>query len=89
MKISVEKSPFFVEKLKIKILPCLVMFVKGAIVSSMVGFEVLGNSDDFKTSALEAHLLLSGALVAKKQKTVLKPIFGITENNDSSSDLDI
>ena len=56
----------------------------------MVGFEDLGNSDDFKTSALESHLLLSGALVAKKQqKTVLKPIFGITENNDSSSDLDI
>ena len=45
-----QDSPFFVEKLQVRVLPCVVMFVGGVAVDRIVGFEPLGATDDFPTS---------------------------------------
>lgn len=63
LKISVLSSPFLVEKLGIKVLPCLVIFGRKVNVKDrIVGFEDLGNSDGFTTRTLEWRLAQGGAL---------------------------
>ena len=65
-----------VERLEVKVLPCVICFVHGVtkdryvciyvtrlIVSNsirLIGFEELGNDDSFTTSALELRLSQSG-----------------------------
>jgi hypothetical protein len=51
VKLDAEKAPFFVEKLKIKTLPCAVVFVDGVAKGRQVGFDGLG-SDEFTTAQL-------------------------------------
>jgi len=46
-----EKAPFFVEKLGIRTLPCVVVFVDGVAKGRQVGFDGLGG-DDFTTAQL-------------------------------------
>lgn len=59
---SVLASPFLVEKLGIKVLPCLVTFGRRVQVKdTIVGFEDLGNSDGFTTRTLEWRLAQGGA----------------------------
>lgn len=48
--VLLQDSPFFVEKLQVRMLPCVVMFVSGIAVDRIVGFDTLGASDDFPTS---------------------------------------
>jgi hypothetical protein len=45
-------------------LPTIVCFVDGIAVDRVVGFEDLGNKDDFPTIALTRRLIRSGALKA-------------------------
>ena len=45
-----QDAPFFVEKLNVRTLPCVVLFVGGVAVDRIVGFDTLGASDDFPTS---------------------------------------
>jgi len=52
LKLDAEKSPFFVNKLAIKVLPTICLFKKGVLVDQIVGFEELGGKDDFKTIVL-------------------------------------
>ena len=49
----------FTEKLNVKVLPCLILF-KMAMPILIVGFEELGNKDDYKTMALEKRMLDAG-----------------------------
>ena len=74
-----ENVPFLVTKLGIKVLPAVFMFIDGVskdrldLSSSqsivcltpcrIVGFEELGNQDDFSTSVLESRLLRTGTPV--------------------------
>lgn len=51
VKLDAEKAPFFVEKLRIKTLPCAVVFKDGVAVNRQVGFEGLGG-DEFRTADL-------------------------------------
>lgn len=61
LKIWVLSSPFLVEKLGIKVLPCLVTFgAKAKVKDQIVGFEDLGNSDGFTTKTLEWRLAQGG-----------------------------
>jgi hypothetical protein len=61
LKIQVLSSPFLVEKLAIKVLPCLVTFgAKAQVKDRIVGFEDLGNSDGFTTKTLEWRLAQGG-----------------------------
>lgn len=48
VKLDAEKAPFFVEKLKIKTLPCAVVFKDGVAVGRQVGFDGL-DGDEFRT----------------------------------------
>lgn len=43
IKVDVLKVPFLVERLKIKVLPCIVSFINGISVDRIVGFEELGD----------------------------------------------
>lgn len=61
VKLSAPDAPFFVLKLHIKTLPCVVAFVNGVTVGRVTGFDGLGG-DDFATPVLEAYLDALGVL---------------------------
>jgi len=61
VKINAEKTPFFVKKLCIRILPSVIFFTDGVAKDRITGFEDLG-ADDFRTRSLEFRLLSSGML---------------------------
>lgn len=44
-KINVEKAPFLTEKLRVNVLPCIVLFVNDVAVDRIVGFDGLEMSD--------------------------------------------
>lgn len=69
MKIDAEKAAFFVAKLNIKMLPAVVFFRDGVAFDRVVGFEELGERDDFPTSMLEERMLATGAI---KNKVVVQ-----------------
>jgi hypothetical protein len=52
MKLNVEKSPFFVDKLRIQVIPTLVFFQDGIAKHHMRGFEEVGGDDEFSTAKL-------------------------------------
>ncbi|KAI0347137.1 GTPase inhibitor [Trametopsis cervina] len=62
LRVCVENAPFLVEKLGVKVLPAVYCFVKGIAKSRIVGFEDLGNTDDFKTTVLESKFLDIGVV---------------------------
>ncbi len=51
-----QDSPFFTVKLAIKTLPCVIFFKNGVALDQVVGFDGLGATDDFETSALEDRM---------------------------------
>eukprot|EP01025_Chloroclados_australasicus_P035200 TRINITY_DN35918_c0_g1_i11.p1 TRINITY_DN35918_c0_g1~~TRINITY_DN35918_c0_g1_i11.p1 ORF type:complete len:237 (-),score=44.60 TRINITY_DN35918_c0_g1_i11:231-941(-) len=65
IKLSAPDAPFFTEKLKIRMLPCILIFKKGVVMDRVVGFEELGAKDDFRTEVLQQRLLKSGGLQMK------------------------
>ncbi|GFP88409.1 thioredoxin domain-containing protein plp3a [Phtheirospermum japonicum] len=66
VKLDAENAPFFVAKLAIKTLPCVIMFRKGVATDRVVGFQDLGGKDDFSTRTLEILLLKKGIIEEKK-----------------------
>ena len=52
-----QDAPFFVEKLQVRMLPCVICFFDGVAGDRLVGFDDLGKKDDFQTSVLEDALL--------------------------------
>jgi thiol-disulfide isomerase/thioredoxin len=65
-RLDAEKTPFFVEKLKIAVLPTVVCFKDGKVVDRLTGFEELGNKDDFTTEEFETRLKKSGVMTQLK-----------------------
>jgi thioredoxin-like negative regulator of GroEL len=61
-KLHAPDAPFFVAKLQVQMLPCLVLFVNGVAVDRVVGFEELGKRDDFNTQDLEKRMIAAGVL---------------------------
>jgi hypothetical protein len=57
IKVNAEKSPFLCERLKIWMLPTIVLIKEGRTDHSIVGFEELGGRDSFTTEDLERLLL--------------------------------
>eukprot|EP01100_Stratorugosa_tubuloviscum_P003398 TRINITY_DN181_c1_g4_i1.p1 TRINITY_DN181_c1_g4~~TRINITY_DN181_c1_g4_i1.p1 ORF type:complete len:193 (+),score=82.12 TRINITY_DN181_c1_g4_i1:65-643(+) len=76
VKIDALQAPFFTDRLKIRVLPCVLSFVGGIVVDRLVGFEELGNRDDFKTQVVERRLLRAGVITKVKKN----------ENSDSEDD---
>ncbi|KAG7253566.1 hypothetical protein CRUP_017679, partial [Coryphaenoides rupestris] len=56
IKLNVEKAPFLSERLRIKVIPTLVLLVDGKTKDYVVGFSDLGNTDNFPTEMLEWRL---------------------------------
>lgn len=78
--IDANKSPFFVEKLAIRVIPTLVIFKDGVAIERMVGFEDLGSKDDFSTALLQHKLAVMGVLIGQKRRQK-----GDALDNDSDS----
>lgn len=70
-RVDVRNTPFVVEKLGIRVLPCVIGFKDGVGVDRVVGFEGLGNGgkdgmQGFSVQVLEKRLLWKGLLVQAK-----------------------
>ncbi|KAF9226577.1 thioredoxin-like protein [Gyrodon lividus] len=62
IRVFVENVPWLVERLTIKVLPCVICFVDGVSKDRLIGFEELGNSDAFETAVLELRFSQTGVL---------------------------
>ncbi|CAI0427687.1 unnamed protein product [Linum tenue] len=67
VKLDAENAPFFVAKLGIKTLPCVILFRKGIASDRLVGFEDLGGKDDFPTTRIENYFIKKGIISEKKK----------------------
>ena len=70
-RVDVRNAPFVVEKLGIRVLPCVVGFREGVGVERVVGFEGLGaggkdGTDQISPVILEKRLLWKGVLVRER-----------------------
>ncbi|CAO3595461.1 unnamed protein product [Absidia cylindrospora] len=90
VKISVENAPFLVEKLQVRVLPCVMGWVDGFIKAKLVGFDDLGNTDDFTTNTLELQLSNAGVVRKKEDKAISqkKSIFQTVEGESEDDDDD-
>ena len=66
IKVNATEAPFFITKLQIQMLPCIVMFRKGIAIDRIVGFEELGGTDDFSQLRLEKRLADKGVITYKR-----------------------
>ncbi|KAJ7047246.1 thioredoxin-like protein [Mycena alexandri] len=82
-RVFVENVPWLVERLGVKVLPCVICFVDGVSKDRLIGFEDLGNSDGFDTAVLELRLSSAG-VIEKSSGTSLGPVYS---NNSSSRPL--
>jgi len=67
ISVNVEKAPFLVEKLNIRVLPSLKLIKKGEIFHTMFGFEEFGGTDDFKTKDMVGALVARGLLTPEDE----------------------
>eukprot|EP01071_Lankesteria_metandrocarpae_P013392 Lankesteria_metandrocarpae@DN7138_c0_g1_i1.p1 len=66
VKINVEKAPFLAERLKIIVIPTVMLVKEAKTEHSIIGFDEMGGKDDFKTSAFESVLVRHGMLRSKR-----------------------
>jgi thioredoxin-like negative regulator of GroEL len=60
VRVNAERFPYVAEKLKIWMLPTLVLIKDGRTDHSIIGFDELGGADNFPTEVLEAILIKWG-----------------------------
>lgn len=99
LRVFVENVPFLVEKLGLKVLPCVISFIKGVSKDRIIGFEELGNVDNFGTATLELRLLHTGVIqkdphvvpVANSVRTVATHGTRVRQNHrdDDDDDFDL
>ncbi|KAL4890414.1 thioredoxin-like protein [Aspergillus ambiguus] len=82
-RVDVRNTPFVVEKLKIRVLPCVIGFKDGIAVERVLGFEGLAaggrdGTDAISTATLEKRLLYKGILMQARLKE---------EEGDDASDV--
>jgi hypothetical protein len=70
VKLNAEKAPFFVGKLKIKVLPTTVFFINGVAVHRIVGFEGLDGTEQFSTASFVRVLESEKMLVDSDEAAV-------------------
>ncbi|KAJ3515444.1 hypothetical protein NLJ89_g1751 [Agrocybe chaxingu] len=87
-RVFVENVPWLVEKLGIKVLPCVICFVDGVTKDRLIGFEELGNQDGFETAALELRLQQSG-VISKGNPNALQPLFKVSSSRQQNDDDEI
>jgi len=62
VKLNIEKSPYLAEKLRIVMLPTIMLIKEGKTEHSIIGFDELGGQDDFQTDILEDTLAMWGCI---------------------------
>ncbi|GAA6007283.1 hypothetical protein JCM11491_003074 [Sporobolomyces phaffii] len=62
LKADVANMPFLVNKLTVKVLPCVIGFAEGVSKMKLVGFDELEGGDDFNTKTLEIGMVHCGVL---------------------------
>ena len=67
VKADVEKCPFLVEKLKVRQLPCVVLFANDIAVDRIVGFEDFESGDEFGADQLVRRIAIGCQLVAAEE----------------------
>eukprot|EP00924_Labyrinthula_sp_SR-Ha-C_P009689 snap_masked-scaffold_22-processed-gene-3.14-mRNA-1 protein AED:0.11 eAED:0.11 QI:0/0/0/0.5/1/1/2/0/290 len=85
LKIDAEKSPFLVERLKIWMMPSIVLVKDGKTEHTICGFDEFGGSDDFSSVDVANVLFGHGLLLAiKDDKKIedLKKQYGATEKEN-------
>ena len=87
VKINVEKTPFFTEKLNVRVLPTIILFVKGKAIHRFIGFQDFGMSDDFPTINLSRQLVIF-KMIEGKTKAERGEISIRKTNKDDSDDED-
>ncbi|XP_071955297.1 phosducin-like protein 3 [Antedon mediterranea] len=88
-KVDVNKAKFFVGKLKVQVLPTVICFRDGIVIDRLVGFEDLGNTDDFTTELLERRIAKSGVIqLGDVQPVENKSIFGFARRSKTSDSSD-
>lgn len=87
IKVDVDSVPFLVERLKVKVLPCVIAFVGGKSVERVIGFEGIGRGDDgFKTRDLEVRLANAGVLERVKMERHERPNGGDSRQRQKVGD---
>ncbi|KAJ1973856.1 hypothetical protein H4R35_003897 [Dimargaris xerosporica] len=86
LKIDVANAPFLVEKLKVRVLPCVILTIDGVSHQRLVGFEELGSKDDFKTKRIEDYLIGAGVIRPRPTRSLSTgPNLGHLNNGARSS----
>ena len=100
LKINVERCPFLVERLRIKIIPTIGVIVDSKTKDYIRGFDDLGGHDEFPTEMLEWRLGVAGGLNYSgnlleppssnkpKQSNILGSTKGIRQSNQGQVDSD-
>ena len=87
VKINAEKTPFFTAKLNIRVLPTIILFVKGKAIHRFIGFQDFGMNDDFPTINLARQLVIF-KMIEGKTKAERGEISIRKTNKDDSDDED-
>ncbi|XP_064484781.1 thioredoxin domain-containing protein 9-like [Ornithodoros turicata] len=85
VKISVDRAPFLCERMKIRVLPTIVLFKDFKSKDYIVGFDDLGGTDDFTTEMLEWRIARGGIInyagdlhtLPDQTKTEKRPAFTV------------
>ncbi|KAI8373233.1 thioredoxin-like protein [Radiomyces spectabilis] len=85
-KIDVQNAPFLVEKLQIRVLPCVMAWIDGYAQIKMVGFDELGNTDSFSTGSLEMKLIAAGVIRRKENPNMEAKQKSIFQSTATGSD---
>ncbi|XP_018495908.1 thioredoxin domain-containing protein 9 [Galendromus occidentalis] len=103
LKISVDKAPFLCDRMKIRVLPTLVLFKDFKSVDYIIGFDSLGGTDEFSTEMMEWRIAQKGIINYAEDLTTppdskpkpKRPVYGVnpknirkTKHGDSSDDDD-
>ncbi|KRX05196.1 Thioredoxin-like fold [Pseudocohnilembus persalinus] len=67
LRLNAEKAPFFISKLAVQVLPTVITFENGIAKDRIVGFQDLGNEDDFDTMVLIRRLVKAGCIKPKNK----------------------
>lgn len=104
IKLNVDKAPFLVERLKIRVLPTIILLKDANVKDYIVGFDDLGGHDEFSTEMMEWRIARAGVIdyngdllsppdsaASKKKVAVMKSkktIRGGTHSSDDDDDDD-
>jgi hypothetical protein len=90
-RVDVRDCPFVVEKLNVRVLPCVIGFVDGVGVERVLGFEGLGSSNrdgvsGFRIVELEKRLVSKGILTRRKLHEDGGNVPGAADSDSESGD---